>query len=195
MVYSSIFQLFYDVWYILKQLEDRGITLDGVFLNAGIFRAAPYADTSQELYNELININLTGSFFVAQSLLPFMKPGGSILFNTSIATQVGLHANAAYAVSKGGLSALVKVMAVELAEKSIRVNALSPGLTLTPIATKTNMPAEAIESYVAEMIKKIPFQRPASANEQAEVAYFLLSPKSSYITGTEIVADGGFINA
>lgn len=184
-----------DIHALKVTLAENGTELDGVFINAGIFKAAPFSETPIELYNQLLDVNLKGSFFTAQALLPFVKKGGSIVFNTSIATQIGLAGNAAYAVSKGGLSALVKVMAVELAAQNIRVNALSPGLTHTPIGEKTNMPAEAVQEYIAEMVRQIPIGRPADAVEQAKVAYFLLSDNSSYISGQEIVSDGGLINA
>jgi NAD(P)-dependent dehydrogenase (short-subunit alcohol dehydrogenase family) len=165
--------------------------LDIVFLNAGIAKLAPFEAVDEAFYDEHMDVNVKGLVFSLQRLLPQLRPGGSVIINTSIANQKGSPNMTIYAASKGAVAALVPSLAMELADRGIRVNAISPGPTQTPIQRKFGLPPEVHSAMQAHMESKIPLKRIGLPNDVAQVALFLASPASAFITGVEIPVDGG----
>ena len=165
--------------------------LDIVFLNAGIAKFAPIADSSDDLIEEQFRINYVGPFLTLREALPLMGKGASVIVNTSIVASKGMPASAAYAASKAALASLSRVAARELAERGIRVNAVSPGPILTPIFGKTGLSAAAQQEMEARMTASVPLQRFGSAEEVAQTALFLASDDASYVSGQELGVDGG----
>jgi len=165
--------------------------LDIVFLNAGIAKFAPIADSSDELIEEQFRINYLGPFLTLREALPLLEKGASVIVNTSIVASKGMPASAAYAASKAALASLSRVAARELAERGIRVNAVSPGPITTPIMGKAGLSAAAQQDFAARMTASVPLQRFGSAEEVAQTALFLASDDSSYVSGQELGVDGG----
>jgi NAD(P)-dependent dehydrogenase (short-subunit alcohol dehydrogenase family) len=163
--------------------------LDILFANAGVGIFAPFNDTTEELFDSNLNINFKGVFFTIQGLLPLIPSGGSIILNSTILVHSGLETTAAYSASKGALLSLGKTLAIELASRQIRVNAISPGPISTPIYGKMGMPEEALKEFAAGA--KIPLKRFGEAKDVAQAALFLASQESSFMTGSEISVDGG----
>jgi NAD(P)-dependent dehydrogenase (short-subunit alcohol dehydrogenase family) len=165
--------------------------LDIAFNNAGtIGELGPTLDMSTENWREVIEINLTSAFFSAkhQILAMLERGGGSLIFtSTFIGDTVGMPGMAAYAASKAGVIGLVKVLAVEHAAKGVRVNALLPGGTDTPMGRAAAPTAEA-QAFVRSLhaLKRI-----ASPEEIARSALYLASDASSFTTGTALLVDGG----
>jgi NAD(P)-dependent dehydrogenase (short-subunit alcohol dehydrogenase family) len=177
---------------IAGQLQSAGVhKIDILFYNAGVAQFAPVADTSEELFAANMDINFRGAFFTAQALLPLMTENSSIIFNTTVLADRTMTGNGAYGASKAALISLAKTMAVELASKKIRVNSLSPGAISTPIYSKLGMNEEELSAFAAGFIPKIPQSRFGDAAEIAKAALFLASTDSSYVTGAELVVDGG----
>ncbi|BDE07533.1 short-chain dehydrogenase [Vulcanimicrobium alpinum] len=166
--------------------------LDAVFINAGIVRLATIEAVSEELIDEVFSVNVKGAIFTIQALLPFLQPGSSVIVNTSVNNRIGMAGTLVYAASKAALRSVVRVAAGELAERGIRVNAVSPGPVDTPIYDTLGLSAEALQAFAASIVPKIPLGRFAKAEEIAQVVLFLASADSSFITGAEIVADGGW---
>ena len=162
--------------------------LDGAFNNAGIVgEMAPAAETSITDWNRVISVNLTGAFLAAKAQIPALGDAGALVFTSSFVgySNGGMPGMSAYAASKAGLIGLVKSLAADYAAAGIRVNALLPGGTVTPAGGEGN-PA------VLEMIAGLhPMKRMASADEIAQAATFLLSDRSSFMTGTPMLVDGG----
>jgi NAD(P)-dependent dehydrogenase (short-subunit alcohol dehydrogenase family) len=174
------------------QLTAIGITsVDIFFYNAGVAQFAPLAEATEELYDANVNTNFRGAFFSVQSVLPLIKEGGSIIFNTTVLASRTMAGNGAYGASKAALVSLAKTLAVELADKKIRVNSLSPGAISTPIYNKLGMNEAELSAFAAGFIPKIPQSRFGDATEIAKAALFLASTDSSYVTGAELVVDGG----
>jgi NAD(P)-dependent dehydrogenase (short-subunit alcohol dehydrogenase family) len=174
------------------QLKAKGIEkVDILFFNAGVAQFAPVANATEALFDANMNINFKGAFFTVQNLLPLMGQGASIIFNASFLAHSTMAGNGAYGASKAALVSLGKTLAVELAGSGIRVNTISPGAISTPIYNKLGMNEEQLSAFAAGFISKIPMARFGEAAEIAKIALFLASDDSSYITGSEITADGG----
>jgi NAD(P)-dependent dehydrogenase (short-subunit alcohol dehydrogenase family) len=177
---------------IAKQLQAIGISkVDVLFYNAGVAQFAPVGETSDEIFNANMDTNFRGAFFTVQSLLPLMTEGSSIIFNTTFLATGTMAGNGAYGASKAALISLGKTLAVELAVKKIRVNSLSPGAISTPIYSKLGMNEAQLSEFAAGFIPKIPMARFGDAAEIAKAALFLASTDSSYVTGAELLVDGG----
>lgn len=164
--------------------------LDGAFNNAGIVGAMqPTPDMSISNWNDVISVNLTAAFLAAKAQIPAMRKqgGGSIVFTSSFVgfSNGGMPGMGAYAASKAGLIGLAQSLASDHAAEGIRVNALLPGGTITPAGGEGNPDVMAFISSLH------PMKRMAKAEEIAQAAVFLLSDRSSFMTGSPMIADGG----
>ncbi len=166
--------------------------LDILVNNAGIGGNTPFLDITPEEWNRTISINLTGAFFVAQACAREMakRRGGKIVNIASLSGQRGGHGRAAYGSAKAGLELLTKVMAVELAEHGINVNAIAPGAIETEMAKFAHDRAtRAAYNYL------IPMTRYGTPEEIADAAVFLCCDESRYVHGHTLNVDGGFRTA
>ncbi len=166
--------------------------IDVLFLNAGIAKFAPLPQTTEALFDEMFGINVKGVLFTVQKAEPLLQPGASVIVTTSNANRIGLAGSAVYAATKAAARSMVRVLAGELAGRGIRVNAVCPGPVETPIFGKTGLPPEALQGMAAMLLSKIPLGRVGQADEIARIALFLACGDSSFMTGAEIVADGGW---
>lgn len=165
--------------------------VDILFANAGVGRFVPLSDVTEALYDEVMNTNLKGPYFLVQAGLPYFNEGASIILNTSVSNQMGMLGASAYAASKAGLRLLARVFAAELAAHKIRVNAISPGPIDTPIWGKTGMPEATIKEMGEGIANQVTLGRFGTSEEIANSVLFLASQDSSYITGIELEVDGG----
>lgn len=166
--------------------------IDVLFLNAGIAKAASIEQMTEEIYDEVMNVNLKGVYFLIQKALPHINDGGSIVINGSISNQIGQHSLSAYAASKAGLRSVARTLSTELLPRKIRVNMVSPGVTRTPILDMPGLSAEVVQQMISTLSSQNPMKRIGEPEEIAKVALFLASDDSSYILGAEIAVDGGF---
>jgi NAD(P)-dependent dehydrogenase (short-subunit alcohol dehydrogenase family) len=173
----------------VAETERRFGRLDALVNNAGVAVFAPLLETSDDDWNRVLAVNLTGPFLCTKAAAPLMREhgGGAIVNITSIS---GLRASAlrtAYGTSKAGLAHLTKQFAVELAALGIRVNAVAPGPVETAMAREVHTPEIRADYHDA-----IPLNRYGLEEELAEAVFFLCSERASYITGQVLVVDGGF---
>lgn len=164
--------------------------VDGAFNNAGIVGAmGPVPDMDIDNWNDVIGVNLTAAYLAAKTQIPAMKKrgGGSIVFTSSFVgySNGGMPGMGAYAASKAGLIGFAQSLASDHAAEGIRVNTLLPGGTITPAGGEGN---PSVMEFIANLH---PMKRMASAKEIAQAALFLLSDRSSFMTGSPMIADGG----
>jgi NAD(P)-dependent dehydrogenase (short-subunit alcohol dehydrogenase family) len=138
-----------------------------------------------------MDTNFKGAYFTIQKLLPLISDNASIILNTSINAHIGMPNSSVYAASKAALITLARTLSAELLGRGIRVNAISPGPITTPILSRLGLPPEAFEETVKSIKEQVPMKRFGRPEEIAKTALFLASSDSSFLLGTEIVADGG----
>jgi len=177
-----------------EQLAKDFGKLDIVFANAGISGKTPTGEADEALFENIIHINLTGAFFTANSAAPLLNDGGTIIFNASVHNFLGQPGMAAYAASKGGIRAMARSIAADLAPRGIRVNVVSPGATKTPIwgrGARAKASPEESGQLAAFVSSLIPLERWGEATEIAKAVLFLASDDSSYVNSIELLVDGG----
>jgi NAD(P)-dependent dehydrogenase (short-subunit alcohol dehydrogenase family) len=172
----------------------RAITpqIDIVFANAGYGRFAPVEAVTEDVFNELFNVLVKGTFFTVQQVLPLISKGGSVIFNTSVVTGYGSQNAAIYSAAKAAVQSFVKTFAAEFTAKGIRVNAVSPGYTETDGFNKTGLSQDQIAGVKAYITLTLPQQRFADPSEIAKVVVFLASDDASYVHAAELKVDGGY---
>ncbi|EJL69829.1 SDR family oxidoreductase [Chryseobacterium populi] len=166
-------------------------TIDLLFANAGYGKFAPIEYIDEAFFDELFNMLVKGPFFTVQQILPFMKNGSSVIFNTSVATEISMPNFSIYSAAKSAVQSFIKTFATELTERRIRVNGISPGHIKTNIFNNTGLNPEQIDEAVQNIIPTIPFKRQGEPSEVASAVLFLASDEASYIHGAEIKIDAG----
>lgn len=161
--------------------------LDTLFLNAGVITALPIESYGEATFDDVVDVNFKGQFFTLQRALPLFDDGGSIIVTVGIGVTRGLPSGSVVAGAKGAMLGMVPSLAIELAPRRIRVNAVSPGSIRTPIWDRAGISGEALDAIAA----RIPLGRLGAPEEIAETVAFLASPAGAYITGENIVVGGG----
>jgi NAD(P)-dependent dehydrogenase (short-subunit alcohol dehydrogenase family) len=165
--------------------------LDVLVNNAGIAPSKPFLDMTEDDWDRVIRVNLKGAFLVGQAAARLMvakKTQGAIVNMSSVNAVLAIPGLAAYNVSKGGINQLTRVMALELAPHGIRVNAIGPGTIATELARKAVLGSPEAKTKI---MSRTPMGRLGEPEEIAELALFLASKRSSYMTGQIVYADGG----
>jgi NAD(P)-dependent dehydrogenase (short-subunit alcohol dehydrogenase family) len=166
----------------------------GVVASAGIERIGRIDEIDAELWDEVIRVNLRGVFLTCRAALWAMVPAGagSIVCVSSPSSRVAIPGAGAYGASKAGVSALVRVLALDHARDGVRVNAIIPGATETRLMWGNVAPGDQ-DQVRAQLAQQIPAGRLAEPSEPAEAILWLLSEAASYVTGAELVCDGGLL--
>jgi NAD(P)-dependent dehydrogenase (short-subunit alcohol dehydrogenase family) len=170
---------------LYEAVETEGRRIDVVFANAGIGEFAPLGAITEEHFDKLFNTNVKGALFTVQKALPLLNDGCSIILTGSVGSVKGTPAFWVYGATKAAIRNFVRAWTVELKDRRIRSNVLSPGPTETPLVE--HQPPEAIASIAST----IPMGRMGSAEEIAKAALFLACDDSSFVTGIELFVDGG----
>jgi NAD(P)-dependent dehydrogenase (short-subunit alcohol dehydrogenase family) len=165
--------------------------IDVLFVNAGIGKFVPFEAVTEELYDAVLDINLKGAYFTIQKALPLLADGASIVLNASINAHIGMENSSVYSASKAALLSLARTLSADLVGRNIRVNAISPGPVTTPILGRVGLDADALEQVRQRITSHVPLKRFGRPEEIAKAALFLASSDSSFLLGSEIVADGG----
>jgi NAD(P)-dependent dehydrogenase (short-subunit alcohol dehydrogenase family) len=163
--------------------------VDCVVNNAGINERADLADLDYALWNRVMDVNAWAGLQILRAVLPHLGPGSAIVNVSSIRARVGFAGDAAYHASKAAIESLTRALAVELAPRAIRVNAVAPGTIQTRLTSSVLDQPEAL----TQLIERIPLRRMGRPEEVAAAILFLASDAASYITGTVLTVDGGHV--
>jgi NAD(P)-dependent dehydrogenase (short-subunit alcohol dehydrogenase family) len=170
---------------LYETVKAEGRRIDIVFANAGLGEFAVLGSITEEHFDKLFSINVKGALFTVQKALPLLNDGGSIILTGSVASAKGTPGFWVYGATKAAVRNFVRAWTIELKDRRIRSNVLSPGPTETPLVEL--QPPEAI----ARIVSTIPMGRMGSPEEIAKAALFLASDDSSFVTGIELFVDGG----
>ena len=179
---------------LVKKTMEKFGKVDILVNNAGICQFKPFLELTQEEWDRTLDINLKGYFLCAQAAAKEMikQKAGVIVNVASVASGqigIGMETLAHYCASKGGIIALTEALAVELAPYNIRVNAIAPGMIETPMIDPIKSDSKTMEA----MLTKIPLGRAGEPEEVSNLVLFLASDQSSYMTGSTVVIDGGWL--
>jgi NAD(P)-dependent dehydrogenase (short-subunit alcohol dehydrogenase family) len=180
-----------DIEKVFQAIKEKVGRIDILFANAGIAKFAPMAESSEALFDEMFDANVKGVYFTVKNALPLLADGASVVITSSTVAHFGMPGASIYAAGKAALNNLVKTLALELAGRKIRVNVVSPGPVATPIFDKMGL-AEAVQKEMGgAILAQVPLARFAEAGEIAKAVAYLVSPDATYVTGTELLIDGG----
>jgi NAD(P)-dependent dehydrogenase (short-subunit alcohol dehydrogenase family) len=170
--------------------DEKGV-VDIIVSNAALVEHASIDTLTPDHFDKTFNLNARGPVFLVQKLLPLMTGGGSIILVSSAMHVMGVPGHTTYAATKAALRSYARTWAAEFKDRGIRVNTLSPGVTDTPILDSQAASPEEREALVNMYLSMIPIGRLARAEEIASAALFLASDQSSYMTGADLMDDGG----
>ena len=175
----------------MAKVRDQFKRIDALFVNAGIGKFVPIAEVTEAMFDEIVTINLKGAFFTVQKALPLMARGSAVVLNASINAHIGLPGTTVYGATKAAVVNMAKTMSADLAERGIRVNAVSPGPVETPIFGRAGISSEQSRQTKEWLQNQTLVKRMAEPEEIAEAVLYLSSDVSSFVVGTELVIDGG----
>lgn len=176
---------------LAKELTQRGLRLDAVFINAGVAKFASLEDADEALWDQIFDTNVKGPYFQLQALLPLLNEGAAVVINGSINAHIGMPNTSTYAASKAAVVSLARTLSAELLPRGVRVNVVSPGPVSTPIYNKLGVDPTALEAVASQIQAQIPLGRFGAPEEIAATVLHLTARESAFIVGTEIIADGG----
>jgi len=175
---------------LFATVKERKGKIDILFANAGIAEAAPLGSITVELYDRAFNANVKGALFTVQKALPLLRDGASVILTSSVVGSKGNPAMSVYSATKAALRSFARTFTVDLKDRKIRVNVVSPGAIDTEgLRGLRHTDSDGLNSLFRE---RIPLARLGRPEDIANAVSFLASDESSYITGTELFVDGGF---
>jgi NAD(P)-dependent dehydrogenase (short-subunit alcohol dehydrogenase family) len=161
--------------------------VDILLINAGVTKFAPIELMPENIFNEVMDINFKGAYFTLSKFIPLLNDGASVVLLSSTSATISPPGASVYAASKAALNAVMKIAALELASRKIRVNSVSPGPVATEIMNKLGLD-KSVEQH---MISSIPLARLGRPDEVADLILFLSGDNASFITGSNFLIDGG----
>jgi NAD(P)-dependent dehydrogenase (short-subunit alcohol dehydrogenase family) len=173
-------------------VKDKAGRIDILFANAGVGEFAALAEITEDHYDKIFDINVKGVLFTVQKALPLFRDGGSIILNASVVGSMGTRAFSVYSATKAAVRNFARSWILELADRGIRVNVLSPGPIATPGLDGLGKTEEQSRQVKASLIAGIPLGRLGTPDEVAKAVVFLASDDSSFVNGAELFVDGGF---
>lgn len=174
------------------EVKERYGNLDILFINAGVTGSqAPIEHAGTENFDMVMNINFRGAYFTLSKFVPLLKDGASVIFLSSIVAHTHYPNSSIYQASKAALNSIARTAAAELAPRGIRVNIVSPGPHRTEIMKKSGLDAATLESIHDHLLQSIPLKKMGDPQDIANVVISLCQEHSNFITGAELIVDGG----
>ena len=176
---------------LFATIEQEQGHLDAIFANAGVGEIAPLGAITEEHFDKTFNTNVKGLLFTVQKALPLLPEGASIILNASITSIKGTPAFSVYSATKAAVRSFARNWILDLKERHIRVNAISPGVVPTPGYDHLGLSDEQLQEFIDSQAVTIPLGRVGTPDEIAKAVVFLASDDSSFVNGIELFVDGG----
>ncbi|MCF0055230.1 SDR family NAD(P)-dependent oxidoreductase [Dyadobacter sp. CY356] len=176
-----------DIDVLVTKVKEGFGKVDILLINAGITKFAPIESTTEDMFDEIMNVNFKGAYFTLSKFIPVLNDNASVILLSSTSATISPQNASVYAASKAAINAVMKIAALELASRKIRVNAVSPGPVATEIMNKLGLD----DSVEAKIINSIPLSRLGKAKEVADLIAYLSGDDASFITGSNFLIDGG----
>ncbi|MBO9592625.1 MAG: SDR family oxidoreductase [Niabella sp.] len=176
-----------DISKLASTIEAQFGPIDILLINAGITKFAPVSAMREAVFDEIMNVNFKGAYFTLSKCIPLLRNGASVILLSSTSATISPQSASVYAASKAALNAVMKIAALELAPRGIRVNAVSPGPVATAIMDKIGLN----EDLQAQLIHSVPLGRLGEPGEVADLIAYLAGDSASFITGANLLVDGG----
>ena len=182
-----------DLRNLRKQLNNYSETIDVLFVNAGFGKFSSLDQATESFFDSQFNALVKGGYFTVKETLPLLKEGSSIIFNTSVVTELAMPGASVYGAAKSAVKYFTKSFANEFKDRGIRVNAVSPGPIDTNFFNEAGVSKEQQEQMAEQILSQVPMNRFGKPEEIAKTVTFLASDDASFITGHEIQVDGGMV--
>lgn len=176
-----------DIENLARQVEGQFGKVDILVVNAGITKFSTIEQIEESQFDEMMNVNFKGAYFTLSRFIPLLNDGASVIMLSSTSATISPQTASVYAASKAAINAVVKIAALELAPRKIRINAVSPGPIATEIMTKIGL-NETLEN---QLIQSVPAGRMGKAEEVASMIHYLAGEEASFLTGANFLVDGG----
>ncbi|MDQ6469810.1 SDR family oxidoreductase [Flavobacterium sp. LHD-80] len=184
-----------DIESLVSKVEQDFGKVDILFINAGIAGLGNIEQTSEELYDSIMNVNLRGAYFTLSKFIPILKDGASVVFLSSNTASMPGPGSSVYSASKTALNSVMRSAALELAPRKIRVNSVSPGPTETEVMKKVGLDEATVNGIMDVVVEKVPLKQMGESEDVAKMVSYLSSEAAKFITGADFIMDGGMVLA
>jgi NAD(P)-dependent dehydrogenase (short-subunit alcohol dehydrogenase family) len=176
---------------LVSGVGDKFGKIDILFINAGVLEMTMIEGATERAFDHVIGVNFKGAYFTLSKFIPFLNDGASVVFLASNTASMNGANSSLYSSSKAALNAVMRIAAVELAPRKIRVNSVSPGPTATEILNKVGFNDEQLKQVNQWMIDRVPLKKIGKAEDVGKMVAYFCGEAAGFITGAEIVMDGG----
>jgi NAD(P)-dependent dehydrogenase (short-subunit alcohol dehydrogenase family) len=176
---------------LVTKVKEQFKKIDILFINAGIANTSPIEQATESFFDNIIDINFKGAYFTLSKFIPHLNDGASVVFLSSNTASMNGALSSIYSAGKAALNSVMRIAAVELAPRNIRVNAVSPGPTQTEILNKLGMDEATRKAVDTWMIEHIPLKRIGAPEDVAKMVAYFCGDAAKFITGAEVIMDGG----
>jgi len=180
-----------DIEKLAEKVKTDFGSVDILFINAGIAGLGTIEQTTEELYDSIMNVNLKGAFFTLSKFIPILKDGASVVFLSSNTASMPGPGSSVYSASKTALNSFMRSAALELAPRKIRVNSVSPGPTQTEVMNKVGLDEATVKGIMDIVVEKVPLKQMGRAEDVAKMVSYLSSDAAVFMTGADVIMDGG----
>jgi len=184
-----------DIEKLANQVKTDFGSVDILFVNAGIAGLGTIEQTTEELYDSIMNVNLKGAYFTLSKFIAILNDAASVVFLSSNTASMPGPGSSVYSSSKTALNSVMKSAAVELAPRKIRVNSVSPGPTETEVMKKVGLDESTVKGIMDVVVDKIPLKQMGKPEDVAKMVSYLSSDAAVFITGADFIMDGGMVLA
>jgi NAD(P)-dependent dehydrogenase (short-subunit alcohol dehydrogenase family) len=179
-----------DIENAMTAIRERFGRIDALFVNAGAGKFTPLEEVTEAIFDDTFNVNVKGLLFTVQKALPLMRSGSAIVLNASINGHMAMPNTTVYGASKAAVISLAKTLSIELVERGIRVNSISPGPIESTFLSRELSAAE-LQQTKDWIVSQVPMKRFGQPEDIAAAVLYLTSPESAYVIGADLIIDGG----